>query len=174
MSSIQSKHRPNRRIEAGLRKRGFARLLRRSCVTLGPMLTRVCLLAVLCIPVIAYPMPSGCESKPRVVRYEPESVTLSGTISISTHKHPNGTILKHPILRLSAPIAVKPSQQADPINSPEPCVRDIHLFSTDKSVHASLYKFGAYGVTVTGSLFHGHTAWHSRNVVMSVTSASKG
>jgi hypothetical protein len=139
--------------------------------TLGFMFRRLCLL-LLYIP-LTYGGTEVCSSKERVVQYEPASVALSGTVAVAVSKHPNGTTMRYPILRLQAPITVEPSSQGDPINSREACVKEVQLWSNDKSVHQRLYKFGSHLVTVTGTLFHGHTAWHMRHIVMTVASASR-
>jgi hypothetical protein len=46
------------------------------------------------------------------VRYEPEPVTLQGTVSISVGKHPDGTRQERPILQLENAVTVEPSAQA--------------------------------------------------------------
>jgi hypothetical protein len=135
------------------------------------MVKRLCISAALLLPLLSYGADSVCAKDELVVRYEPEAVTLSGTIAIGQSKHPNGTLMKYPILRLSSPITVEPSSQADPINSRESCVKEVQLFASDKAIHQRLYSFGAKPVTVTGTLFHGHTAWHMRDIVMSVVAA---
>ena len=100
------------------------------------------------------------------VSYEPRETTLSGSIVISVVRHPNGTPMKNPILRLEAPVTVMPSEQANPINVVEPCVWEVQLFSPNRDLHEQL--LNTTSATVTGTLFHEHTAWHVRKVVMKV------
>jgi hypothetical protein len=114
---------------------------------------------------------AACADKETAVRYEPEIVKLSGTIAIGQSKHPNGTMMTYPILRLTAPIVVEPSSRADPVNSRETCVREVQLVASDDTIRKRLHRLGAQSAKVTGTLFHGHTAWHVREIVMQVVSA---
>jgi hypothetical protein len=104
------------------------------------------------------------------VRYEPEPVTLQGTVSISVGKHPDGTRQERPILQLENAVTVEPSAQADPVNTREACVSEIQLVANSAALHALLLKTGKATVTVAGTLFHEHTAWHVRPVLMAVKS----
>jgi hypothetical protein len=109
----------------------------------------------------------------RSVSYEPASVTLKGKVLISSSRHPNGTALTSPILRLESPVTVEPSAQADPVNVRERCVREIQLSSPSPDLHSGLLRLGTQVVAVTGTLFHEHTAWHVRKIVMQVQSIDK-
>jgi hypothetical protein len=104
----------------------------------------------------------------RSVVYEPEVVTLQGTVVVSEGHHPNGMRLKRPILQLQSPVTVEPSTQADPINARENCMHEIQLVANSQALHDRLLGLGAKQVTVTGTLFHEHTAWHVRPVLMAV------
>ncbi len=103
-----------------------------------------------------------------VVYYEPHSTTLSGKVIIGESIHPNGTLMRYPILYLSTAIIVA----ADPlskINMREENVLEIQMYSADSNLHSRLLRSNQKAITVEGKLFHGHTAWHTRNIVMKVT-----
>jgi hypothetical protein len=112
---------------------------------------------------------AGCRAATSV-EYEPTKVQLSGQLLIARSRHPNGKKLRYPVLRLPEPIAV--SGEVGPkneINSAELCVREIQLYAADKALYSKLFSAKPRTVAVSGTLFHGHTAWHIRKIVMSVT-----
>lgn len=109
-----------------------------------------------------------CEAK-RSVQYEPTQIKLSGLIHVAHSKHPNGTKLTYPVLFLKSPIRVSGEVGViNPINQTEQCVSQIQLYSPNNKLNSQLLASESNMVSVTGSLFHSHTAWHMRKIVMSV------
>jgi|GEM_PF-2121272 len=109
-----------------------------------------------------------CKAK-RSVQYEPTQIKLSGLVHIAHSKHPNGTKLTYPVLFLKSPIRVSGEVGAiNPINQTEQCVSQIQLYSPNNKLNTQLLAAESNMVSVTGTLFHSHTAWHMRKIVMSV------
>jgi hypothetical protein len=103
------------------------------------------------------------------VKYEPTQIKLSGIVHIAHSKHPNGTKLNYPVLFLKNPIMVSGEVGAiNPINKTEQCVSQIQLYSPINKLKTQLLAAESNMVSVTGTLFHSHTAWHMRKIVMSV------
>jgi hypothetical protein len=112
---------------------------------------------------------SGCTSS-RSVEYEPTRVELAGRVFVARSPHPNGTRLTYPVLRLHQPIAVAGEVgPKNPVNVPETCIFEVQLFASNPQLDKKLVSLKSRGAVVRGTLFHGHTAWHSRKIVMSVT-----
>jgi hypothetical protein len=108
----------------------------------------------------------------KTVSYEPTRVELLGSLVVGASRHPNGTKLVYPILRLANPIAVEgETSPPNPINQAETCVREVQLYAPDRKLNRKLLKHRGGYVVVRGTLFYGHTAWHMRKIVMSVVEA---
>lgn len=116
------------------------------------------------------------------VHYDPEIVNLSGIIQFKTYPGPpNYTDVKKGdareesvYLKLNHPIDVAVNQgvpQDDLMNIPEKNVRSIQLV-INQNPNPNLIKEGEH-VTVTGTLFHGHTGHHHTAVLMEVKSVNK-
>ena len=120
------------------------------------------------MPLSVHAEDKGC-TPGQVVPYEPTTVTLSGRIAVRKSSHPNGTQMVYPILQLPKPVTIAgESGPSNPINAREECVREIQLYALEPSVHKKLVASQSKRVEVTGTLFHGHTAWHTRSIVMTV------
>jgi hypothetical protein len=127
------------------------------------------ILAALCTT--AYASDALCVSA-GVVPYEPTVVTLEGRVVVARSRHPNGTKLVYPILRLDKPITVDGgAEPRDPINAREECVKEVQLYAQESKLRTKLLAQGRKRAIVTGTLFHEHTAWHMRKIVMDVTAA---
>ena len=102
--------------------------------------------------------------------YEPTSIQLSGRLLVKKSTHPNGTKFTYSILRLAEPISLSSEiGNSDSINQAESCIQEIQLLAVDSTLSAKLVSGKLHTATVTGTLFHGHTAWHMRKIMMSVT-----
>jgi hypothetical protein len=129
----------------------------------------VCFLGLIWIALGAHAQNTGC-TPGQVVPYEPATVTLSGRIVVGKSLHPNGAQMVYPVLQLSKPVTVAgQAGPSNPVNAPEKCVREIQLYSAQRNIHKALIGYGSKPISVSGTLFHGHTAWHTRSIVMDVT-----
>jgi Domain of unknown function (DUF4431) len=107
--------------------------------------------------------------------YEPDTVELSGTISRKTLPGPPNyeSIRKGDkpetlwILHLDRPICV--TGNTDDVNEPERNVTDLQLVLDEKQ-YAQVRKFTGQRIrlTMTGTLFHAHTAHHRTSVLLAV------
>lgn len=104
----------------------------------------------------------------QTIAYEPTTVTLTGTLHGGTFVHPKGEHVPFWFLRLREPVAV-PADPANSINEAASGVKEIHVYSTDESLRRRLKRRLGHRVSVDGTVFHQHTAWHVRTLVMQVT-----
>ena len=81
----------------------------------------------------------------QVIQYEPVVVELSGTVYQGKFQHPNGQWVHYSFIKLKVPVAIKADQGNE------------------------LKAKAGRSVIVTGSVFHEHTAWHMRPLVMIVS-----
>ena len=106
----------------------------------------------------------------RQIAYEPNVVELNGTLTLVRARHPNGTWVTSPIIRLTQPVSVQ-ADGVNPVNSAESCVAEVQLMANDPQLRASLLASHGKQRVVRGTLFHEHTAWHVRRLVMLVVEA---
>lgn len=104
----------------------------------------------------------------QLLQYEPNIVVLKGTISHGKFQHPNGTWVEFYIIKLLEPATIK-EDKINPINSSETGIAEIQLFSNDKAIFTKLKNLSGKKASVKGTLFHEHTAWHIRKLVMNVS-----
>lgn len=113
------------------------------------------------------------QEKPRqTVFYEPKLTQLQGTIYQKIYPGPpeyssveNGDVpRKAQILSLTEPVDVELAVLEDePFNQPEKGVREIQLIFMNSEPPESLWN---KDITVSGTLFSAHTAYHHRRVLM--------
>lgn len=128
----------------------------------------ICLFALLFVT-------TASEAQRKQLRYEPETVTLTGRVVYRTfYGPPNyGETPKkdsretQAILLLDSPIDVIGTPN-DEINETERGVKTITLVSD-----RPLRSFVGKRVTAQGSLFHAHTGHHRTKVLMSVSSVKR-
>jgi len=116
----------------------------------------------------------GGSARAQCVKYEPETVTLTGRLSAHVFPGPpNYESIKRGdrkekaiILTLAAPICVEGSD--DPTDTPEHNVRELQLL-INKPADWKIFD-GRLGkrVTVTGDLFHATTGHHRTKVLFDV------
>jgi len=86
--------------------------------------------------------------------------------------HPNGTKMTYAILSLDQLVAVDGQLGASsPMNTREDCIGQIQLVTNDPILRRRLLLGGSSRVKLGGVLFHGHTAWHMRPILMDVSAA---
>ena len=104
------------------------------------------------------------------LRYEPAIVQLTGVLEVVQEYGPpnwgddplNDEKLRVPVLRLSEPVNISGDSHSD-INT--------ESFENVREVQLQLDGYDSLvgkRVTVSGTLFAGHTGWHFKSVVMSV------
>gem|GEM_PF-4979302 len=99
------------------------------------------------------------------LHYDPQTVTLTGTLIITPFKSPSGETIHQPVLKLAEPLCVDGRPKAAYDSKSEKNVREIQMVYAD-------YPFGARWhdtrVTVTGKLFHGFAPLHHTPVLIMV------
>lgn len=117
---------------------------------------------------------SAVASADTVLQYEPAVVEITGTLTKGKHEHPNGTWFDFQLLKLAAPASIKGDGEEDSLNVSEEKITEIQLASQDDAILKKLAKLNGKKATLTGTLFHSHTAWHVRELVMMVTAIKQG
>lgn len=105
----------------------------------------------------------------QVLKYEPEVVEVSGQITKGKEEHPNGTWFDFFLIKLDVPASIKGDDSGQTVNASETGVMEIHVFSKDAELRKKLSSMVGHKARLKGTLFHSHTAWHVRPLVMSVT-----
>jgi hypothetical protein len=100
------------------------------------------------------------------LQYEPAVVQVAGTVAKGKREHPNGTWFDFYLVKLSTPASIKGDGEKDSFNVGEKNVKEIQVFSTDAAVLKQIGKMEGKKVVVTGAIFHAHTAWHVRELVV--------
>lgn len=113
------------------------------------------------------------QSADQVLQYEPAVVQVTGTVTKGKREHPNGTWFDFYLVKLAAPTSIKGDGEKDSLNVDEKDVKEIQVFSTDDAVLKKIGKLEGKKVVVTGTIFHAHTAWHVRELVMTVKGMTK-
>ena len=103
------------------------------------------------------------------LQYEPAVVQITGTVAKGKHEHPNGTWFNILILKLGEPASIKGDDTKDSINVSEDKITEIQVSSTDNAILKKIGALDGKKVTLSGTLFHSHTAWHVRELVLMVT-----
>ena len=128
-----------------------------------PSSTMRLLLALLIFALPAFANPG------QALQYEPAVVEVTGTVVKGKHEHPTGTWFDILLLKLDKPASIKGDGEKDSLNVSENHITEIQVSSTD---NATLKRIGALNgkkATLTGTLFHSHTAWHVRELVLMIT-----
>ena len=121
------------------------------------------------VPLLAILMPVLTSADP-VLKYEPAVVEITGTLAKGKHEHPNGTWFDVLILKLDKPASIKGDGEKDSLSVDETNIKEIQVSSTDNAVLKKLGSLNGKKATLTGTIFHGHTAWHVRELVLMATS----
>ena len=101
--------------------------------------------------------------------YEPAVVEVSGKITKGSAEHPNGTSFDFLAITLEKPASIAGDGEPDSINQPEKNVKEIQIFSVDPATRKKLGAMAGKRATLKGTIFHSHTAWHVRELVLNVT-----
>ncbi|MBS7808093.1 hypothetical protein [Variovorax sp. PCZ-1] len=103
----------------------------------------------------------------QVAKYEDAATSLKGKIIWISVMHPNGTNQRLSILRLQKPINVYENRDGgNQFDQTELCVKEIQLIFADTATQKKLKHQSNY--VAVGKLFHEHTAWHRRKILMDV------
>ena len=103
------------------------------------------------------------------LQYEPSVVEVSGTLVKGKQEHPNGTWFDFLLLKLPQPMSIKGDGEADSINVSEDHITEIQVSSADEALLKKVWSMKQKKMTLKGTLFHSHTAWHVRELVLMVT-----
>jgi hypothetical protein len=106
----------------------------------------------------------------QVLQYGPAVVQVTGKLSKGKAEHPNGTWFNILILKLDEKASIKGSDAKDAIDVSEENVTEIQVSSMDNALLKRINGLDGKKVTLAGTLFHSHTAWHVRELVMMATS----
>jgi hypothetical protein len=102
------------------------------------------------------------------VNYEPETVSLVGTLSRRTFINASDQKEVVWILKLAEPICVNADDEND-FNVRRSSVTDVQLVVLDRSVYSKHRELLGRRAKVTGTLFGEHTAHHFTPVLLSLT-----
>ncbi|HEY2574004.1 MAG TPA: DUF4431 domain-containing protein [Verrucomicrobiaceae bacterium] len=105
----------------------------------------------------------------QVLQYEPAAVEISGKISKGRAQHPNESWFDFQVIKLDTPASIKGDDSGDSVNESEAHITEIQIYSTDPALRKKLGALNGKKATLKGTLFHSHTAWHVRQLVLSVT-----
>jgi len=105
----------------------------------------------------------------QVLQYEPAVVKITGTLSKGKAEHPNGSWFNILILKLDAPASIKGDGKADSFNEDEDHITEIQVYSVDEAILKKIGGLAGKKAVLKGTLFHAQTAWHVRDLVMTVT-----
>ncbi len=115
--------------------------------------------------------PAGAWAE-QLIAYEPAVTTLTGTLAGGWFAHPNGQRVRFWFVKLREPVGVR-ADPANPVNGDANGVREIQLYSADAALRRQLDRRLGQRVALAGAVFHGHTAWHVRTLVMAVSSVRR-
>ncbi|MDO8441968.1 MAG: DUF4431 domain-containing protein [Polaromonas sp.] len=118
------------------------------------------LLVLLLLPAFSFAGPS--------LQYEPAVVQLTGKVSSGKFQHPNGDWVTFFTLTIPEPVSIN-ADPANPTNIAESDITQVQLFAPSAGLQKALKAKAGKSARVKGSLFHAHTAWHRRPLVMSVS-----
>jgi hypothetical protein len=105
----------------------------------------------------------------QVLQYEPAVVEVSGTITKGKEQHPNGSWFDFQLIKLDQPASIKGDDSKDSIDVSEPHITEIQAYSNDAAIRKKISQLTGKEAVLKGTLFHSHTAWHVRDLVMMVT-----
>lgn len=104
----------------------------------------------------------------QTIAYEPALVTLTGTLRGGEFAHPNGQQVPFWYLRVREPVRV-PADPANSINVETSGVMEIQVHPANEAMRKRLKRSVGHRITLAGTVFHEHTAWHARELVMVVS-----
>jgi hypothetical protein len=103
----------------------------------------------------------------QILQYEPSVVEVSGKLIKGKFQHPNGNWIDFLFLKLDTPAEII-ADGKNLINVSERGIKEIQLYSNKSKARKILNKKSGKHVHVKGTVFHSHTAWHVRPLVMDV------
>lgn len=110
------------------------------------------------------------EAQPRCLSYEPEVVTLRGSVIYRTFTDASDRAERVALLLLDEPICVE-SKPGDDLNVSEGDQVVVHL-NADPSRFGFERELSGKRISATGALFHAHTAHHHAALVLTVRELS--
>ena len=105
----------------------------------------------------------------QVLKYEPAVVEVTGQISKGKEQHPNGSWFDFQLIKLDAPASIEGDDSGQSVDVSEDKLTEIQVYSNDASIRRKIDALAGKKAILKGTLFHSHTAWHVRQLVMSVT-----
>jgi hypothetical protein len=82
------------------------------------------------------------------------------------HEHSNETWFDILVLKLDKPASIKGDDTRDSLNVSEDKITETQVSSMDNAVLKKVGAMEGKKVTLSGTLFHSHTAWHVRELVL--------
>jgi hypothetical protein len=110
----------------------------------------------------------ACASAAPALQYGPAEVRLQGKIGSGKFQHPNGEWVEFFLLELPEPASI-PADPDDPTNVAEEGIIEVQIFAPDADLQKLLETKAGEAATVEGTLFHAHTAWHVRPLVLNAS-----
>jgi hypothetical protein len=100
-------------------------------------------------------------------QYEPAVMEIHGVVSSGRFEHPNGEMYDFHIIKLDVPVSIVADKDND-INGAESGIKEIQIYSSETKIQQAIKSLAGKSVTSKGTIFHEHTAWHRRTLVMDV------
>lgn len=103
----------------------------------------------------------------QLLQYEPAIVNVSGKLGKGKFQHPNGAWVNFWFLKLDTTVSIRADAE-DSINVSDAGIKELQLYSNNPDIQKRFNKSTGKNVHVKGTVFHSHTAWHVRPLVMDV------
>jgi hypothetical protein len=107
----------------------------------------------------------------QVLQYEPAVMEITGKITDGKAQHPNGSWFDFQLIKLSEPASIKGDDSGNSFDVSEAVIKEIQIYSGDKEMRKRLSALVGKKAVLKGTLYHAHTAWHVRDLVLTVTEA---
>jgi hypothetical protein len=101
------------------------------------------------------------------LQYEPTVVEVHGMLKSGKREHPNGEMFDFYIIKLDSPVSISADKDNE-INVAELDVKEIQVYSNEPAIRKSMAALVDKHIAAKGTIFHEHTAWHVRVLVMDV------
>lgn len=109
----------------------------------------------------------------QTIAYEPAITTLSGTLRGGAFVHPSGQRVPFWYLQVREPVRVA-ADPHNPVNAAAAGVKELQVYPGNAALVRRLQRQVGRRVLVQGAVFHEHTAWHVRTLVMVASSVQEG
>jgi hypothetical protein len=107
----------------------------------------------------------------QVLQYGPVVMEVTGKITAGKAQHPNQSWFEFQLINLDKPASIKGDDSGNSFDVSEPLIKEIQIYSGDAALRKKLSALVGKKAVLKGTLYHAHTAWHIRELVLTVTEA---